>query len=138
MLFCKNIQIRKMFPKNQYIFIFIILSLGFGCASDSSKMCQREICETKVESGNQIFRFSFDGVNGILEKRDISGNDWVSGGEKPEVLGYAIVGVFGINNFGLSLNSLILESNFFCSDLAAVLVPLSLALCFFIIASIYS
>ena len=87
-----------MFPKNQYIFIFFILSLGFGCASDLSGTCQRGICETKVESGNQIFRFSFDGVNGILEKREVAGNDWVSGVEKPKVQGYAVAGVFGLNN----------------------------------------
>ena len=87
-----------MFPKKQYIFIFFILSLAFGCAYDPSGICQRGICETKVESGSQIFRFSFDGVNGILEKREIAGNDWVSGGEKPEMQGYVVAGVFGLNN----------------------------------------
>ena len=78
-----------------YLLLSILLSAG--CAKNPSSGCQEGFCQASIESGSQTYRFSLNGGNGILEKRENSGVSWISAAEKPEVEGYTVSGVFGLN-----------------------------------------
>ena len=55
-------------------------------------------CQVSVESEHQMYRYRFDGGNGILEKREVSGGSWNGASEKPVLDGFEVASVLGIND----------------------------------------
>ena len=80
-----------------WAYLLFAILLSAGCAKNPSSGCQEEFCQVSIESGNKIYRFSLDGGNGIFEKRETSRVSWISATEKPELEGYTVSGVYGLN-----------------------------------------
>ena len=91
-------QISLTFPINMLLYILLALLVA-GCSKEQgsfSNECSTRSCLTNVQSGNQVYRFSLIGSEGVLEEKSIYGGQWRPSAAKPELEGFAVAFAFSI------------------------------------------